>query len=269
MTPMPLAVALLVLGAAAAPAAVPGGELALRQALHAASVDVEPAGCAGVLAESRQLVLTARHCVTGEGRAVQVRLSTGVSRTAWIVAIDEAADQAALFLEDPVPIEPLVLARRRQIPGTVLYFEGHPSRPRFQTARLERIARCSSLPDLPNALFTDIQGRPGDSGAPLIDSAARVVGLVHGGAHCHIATPADALGRLVERVLERDAVQAARGPVTPGASRRAASRSGRALGAVEAVRMEGGRPAEAEAVHGVSRREEDLHGVRVGAERVA
>ena len=93
----------------------------------------------------------------------------------------------------------------------MLYFEGNPSRPRFQSARLDKIGRCPSLPDLPNALFTSIAGVPGDSGAPLVDVVAEVVGLVHGGARCHIATPADTLVRLVHRVLEQDDVHMTRG----------------------------------------------------------
>ena len=178
------------------------GSRTVRRALHAASVSIEPAGCAGVLAVSPDVVLTARHCVEREGQKLRVRFTTGSTRSAWVVAMDKVADQALLLLDDPVPIEPLPLVRRRQIVGTVLYFEGNPAKPRFQWARLDRIGRCPSLPDLPNALFTSIRGAPGDSGAPLVDGAARVVGLVHGGTRCHIATPADALGRLVDRVLE-------------------------------------------------------------------
>jgi len=100
--------------------------------------------------------------------------------------------------------------RRRQIPGTVLYFEGNPAEPRFQSARLDRIGHCPSLPDLPDALFTSINGRPGDSGAPLVDGGAEIVGLVHGGARCHIATPAGPLARLVDHVLGRDVAETTR-----------------------------------------------------------
>jgi len=51
-------------------------------------------------------------------------------------------------------------------------------------------------------LFTTIAGIPGDSGAPLVDSATHVVGLVHGGAQCHIATPSATLQRLIADVLK-------------------------------------------------------------------
>ncbi len=65
----------------------------------------------------------------------------------------------------------------------------------------ERTGRCPSLPALGGALFTTIDGIPGDSGAAIVDGAIRVVGLVHGGAQCHIATPSDTLRRLIADVL--------------------------------------------------------------------
>jgi len=185
-----------------------GGDLPVRRALQAASVVVESTGCAGAVAESPQIIVTAKHCV--KGQTLRVRLSTGSERTAWVVAVNDASDQAVLFLEEPADVEPLAIVRRRQIPGTVLYFEGNPERARFQSARLDRVGRCPSLPDLPNALFTSIDGRPGDSGAPLVDGAAGIVGLVHGGARCHIATPADPLARLVDHVLGRGVVETTR-----------------------------------------------------------
>ena len=215
-----VAAALLIVGSAGVPSAAPS---TLRHALHAASVQIDPPGCSGVLAENDQIVVTARHCVDPGVQKLRVRFTNGATRVGWVVATDEAADQAVLFLEDPIDIEPLPIVRRRQIPGTVLYFEGNPSRPRFQSARLDRIGRCPSLPDLPDALFTSIAGVPGDSGAPLVDVVAEVVGLVHGGARCHIATPADTLLRLVERVLERDDVRMTRVPARSGPRRSAVS----------------------------------------------
>ena len=203
-----VAAALVLLATPAVPTAAPA---ALRHALHAASVQIDPPGCSGVLAETNQIIVTARHCIDPGVEKVHVRFTNDVTRTAWVVATDDVADQAVLFLEEPVDVEPLPIVRRQQIPGTVLYFEGNPSRPRFQSARLDRIGRCPSLPDLPNALFTSIAGVPGDSGAPLVDVVAEVVGLVHGGARCHIATPADTLVRLVHRVLEQDDVHMTRG----------------------------------------------------------
>ncbi len=179
--------------------AADAGAADVRARVHAASVTVG-GGCSGALAEGPDLVVTARHCVVDRD-TLEVRFTNGVVRTALVAATDDAADQAVLLLDEPVAIAPLALARTIPIPGSILYFEGNPSEPRHQEAQLERVGRCPSLPALPNALFTTIHGVPGDSGAPLVDAAARIVGLVHGGAQCEIATPADTLARLIDRVL--------------------------------------------------------------------
>jgi S1-C subfamily serine protease len=189
-------------------------DLAVRHVLQAASVVIETTGCSGVVAENPQIIVTAKHCL--KGQTLRVHLSTGSERTAWVVAVNDASDQAVLFLEEPADVEPLPIVRRRQIPGTVLYFEGNPARPRFQSARLDRIGRCPSLPDLPDALFTSIDGTPGDSGAPLVDAGGEIVGLVHGGVRCHIATPAGPLARLVDHVLGRDVVETTRRAMQTG-----------------------------------------------------
>lgn len=174
----------------------------VRRALERATVVIMPAKCGGVLLESARVVATALHCVK-DGTSQRVRLPDGEEREARVAVTDEAADQAVLTLDEPVAIAPLSLARRPPITGTVLYFAGNPDRPRPQDSRLDRIGRCESLPRLDDALFTSIEGTPGDSGSPLVDGAAQVVGLVHGGARCHIATPASTLGPLLDRVLGR------------------------------------------------------------------
>jgi len=181
------------------PRAVFAEPSAVRQRVHAASVIVG-GGCSGALADGPDLVVTARHCVVGRD-ALEVRFMNGAVRIGFVAATDDVADQAVLLLEEPVTIAPLTVARTIPISGSILYFEGNPGDPRYQEAQLERIGRCPSLPGLPNALFTTVHGVPGDSGAPLVDTAERIVGLVHGGAQCQIATPADTLARLIDRVL--------------------------------------------------------------------
>jgi S1-C subfamily serine protease len=155
-----------------------------------------------VLAESGDLVATALHCVD-PGAALRVRTSDGATLDARVEAVDPDADQALLRLERAARVAPLDIARRPPIAGTVVYFEGNPTRPRLQDARVDRRGRCESLPRLPDALFTSIRGTPGDSGSPLVDGAAQIVGLVHGGARCQIATPGTRLARLVDRALGR------------------------------------------------------------------
>jgi hypothetical protein len=191
----------LLLAAFALPAAArTPTDVLVRSALREATVSLDT-GCSGAIAEHPQLIATALHCVEKADRSVQVRLSNGEGRRAWIVATDAVADQALLFMEEEVKLQPLDVVRRPQIAGTVLFFQGHPERPRFQQARLDRVGTCQSLPALPNALFTSIEGVPGDSGAPRVDGGARIVGLVHGGADCHIATPANTLAMMLEDIL--------------------------------------------------------------------
>lgn len=196
-------------------------EATVRRTLTDATVRLS-SGCTGAIAERSQLIVTAWHCVTGR-QSVRARLADGEERTAWVVATDEASDQAVLFLEEPTGVPPLRIVRRAQIPGTVLYFAGHPDRPVFQAARLDRIGVCPSLPRLPNALFTSIRGRPGDSGAALVNAAGELVGLVHGGARCEIATPADTLHTLVQQVLRPSPVLRRTRLEAPGHERPSAS----------------------------------------------
>jgi S1-C subfamily serine protease len=191
--------ALAATGVLANPVAVP---FPVRRALQAASVVVLPARCGGVLAASPELVATALHCID-RGAVLRVRASGGGVFEARLEATDADADQAVLRLVRPLAAEPLEIARRAPIDGTVVFFEGNPEQPRLQDARIDRRGRCESLPRLPDALFTSLRGRPGDSGSPLVDGAARIIGLVHGGARCQIATPATRLARLIDRVLGR------------------------------------------------------------------
>jgi hypothetical protein len=204
-----------------APANPPPVPPAVRKALAAATVLVLPSHCTGALVETHWLVATAKHCID-DGDRLRVRVGA-VERDAELVDEDAAADQVLLALASDVPVEPLAVVRRIPIVGTVLYFHGNPERPRWQAARLDRIAPCESLPALPRALHTSIDGRPGDSGAPLVDLVGEVVGLVHGGAKCRIATPGDHLARLVDRVLQRQRAVAPRTPLI--ARDRSASRA--------------------------------------------
>ena len=185
--------------AAANPPPVPP---AVRAQLTAATVLVLPSQCAGAVVDSPWLVVTAKHCIH-PGDDLRVRVA-GVEHDAVLVDDDAVADQVVLALDAPAPVEPLGLARRLPIVGTVLYFRGNPDRPRWQAARIEKYGPCPSLPSLTRAVFTSIDGRPGDSGSPLVDLLGRVVGIVHGGAKCRIATPGDHLAVLVDRVLERE-----------------------------------------------------------------
>jgi hypothetical protein len=99
---------------------------------------VLPSHCTGAVVETRWLVATAKHCID-DGARLRVRVG-GVERDAELVDEDAAADQVLLALASDVPVEPLGVVRRIPIVGTVLYFHGNPERPRWQAARLDKIA---------------------------------------------------------------------------------------------------------------------------------
>lgn len=174
----------------------------IERAVHDATVLVA-ADCTGVLAEGPDLVLTAEHCVRGQS-SLELTFANGTRATAWVAAVDRLADQALLLLEEPAALMPLAIARRRPFAGTILYFAGNPRAPRFHEVELQRVGRWPKLPLLQNALFTNIKGSPGDAGAPIVNTAGRIVGIMHGGQEYNVATPAHTLRRLVNRLLGDD-----------------------------------------------------------------
>jgi S1-C subfamily serine protease len=182
----------------------------------AATVTLEPGHCAGVVVEDGRHALTAAHCVRAEDTRVRLSFLGGRRLGGTYVHVDRGRDVAVIRLDAQAPVRPLEVADGLPQPGDGLIFTGRNDRPGdAQEAQLERLGRCPSLPDVPAALFTTMRGRPGDSGAPLVDSRMQVVGLVHGGAACSIATPTAGLGPLVED-LSRGGPELAR----QGATRR-------------------------------------------------
>jgi len=127
-----------------------------------------------------------------------------------VVASDDVADQALLFLEEPVDVEPLPIVRRRQSRAPCCTSRairrGRGSRVHGSTNRSLPVAfpicrtRCSRAS----------AGVPGDSGAPLVDVLAEVSGSCTG-ARCHHRDACRHLVRLVRRVLEQDDVHMTRG----------------------------------------------------------
>jgi len=160
-----------------------------------ATFTLVPARCRGVVVEEAQSALTAAHCLEPGQRALRVRLHDGRELAARVLEVDRARDVAFLRLASPSGVVPLPLASALPEPGAQLRFISHQHRRgELQEVRLLRLARCRSLPQVPTALFTSLHGRPGDSGAPVVDARLQVVGLVHGGARCAIAAPTAGLG---------------------------------------------------------------------------
>ncbi|AKQ64104.1 trypsin domain protein [Myxococcus hansupus] len=182
----------------------------------AATVTLEPGHCAGVVVEDGRHVLTAAHCVQPQDRRVTLSLLDGSQLEGGYVHVDRGRDMAIIRLDTRAPVRPLEVAAAMPTPGAPLVFVGRNDRPGPpQDALLERLAPCPSLPDVPAALFTTVRGRPGDSGAPLVDAQLQVVGLVHGGAACRIAAPTSGMAEVVARLAHKRPALARKAPPPP------------------------------------------------------
>ncbi len=180
--------------------------------VETATVTLVPGHCAGVIVEDGRHALTAAHCV-GEGEErVAVALRDGQELSGRYTLVDRDRDVAVIRLDAVAPVRPLEVAPTLPAVGEALLFAGRADRPgSAQEASLARLGRCPSLPGVPQALFTTLRGEKGDSGAPLVDRDFRVVGLVHGGAACSIATPTAGFGAVVWRLsAEEDSLELAR-----------------------------------------------------------
>lgn len=172
--------------------------------VEAATVTLLPGHCAGVIVEDGQHALTAAHCVRLFEARVDVELHDGQRLGGTYVHVDPERDVAVIRLDEVAPVRPLAVATRLPAPGAALLFAGRNDRPGApQSVQLSRLGRCPSLPGVPQALFTTLRGEKGDSGAPVVDMRFRVVGLVHGGASCSIATPTNGLGAVVRGLALR------------------------------------------------------------------
>ena len=180
-------------------------------ALREATLTLLPARCQGVVAGDAQSALTAAHCLAPAQRTLRVQLHDGRVLEARVLRVDRARDVAFLRLAAPSGVAPLQVARALPEPGAALRFVSRRHRAgELQEVTLLRLGRCPSLPRVPAALFTSLRGRPGDSGAPVVDERLRVVGLVHGGARCAIATPTAGMGAQLAALAEQAAPRLAR-----------------------------------------------------------
>ncbi|MFZ5472149.1 MAG: S1 family peptidase [Myxococcota bacterium] len=163
--------------------------LEASQRIHEATVTFVPPYCAGVVVGDGRRTLTAAHCVLAPDQPAMVALYDGrVAEGRW-ERIDTAQDVAVLVFEEPLPVRGLAVAEQLPAQGEVVLFCGRDGGPHTQVAAVERLGRCPSLPNVAQALFTTLRGYRGESGAPVVDLKLQVVGLVHGGAACNIATP--------------------------------------------------------------------------------
>jgi S1-C subfamily serine protease len=171
--------------------------VSVRERLLQASVIVVPKACAGALVETTSHVLTAAHCIPPGDERVMVKLRSGQQVDSRVEFLDDERDLALLHLDQPAKATPLELRDDLPQVGDKLSFLGRFDRAprRTQQAEVLKLGRCPSLPSVDDAVFTSLNAKPGDSGAPILDEDLRVVAVVHGGAACHIAAPVSSLAQ--------------------------------------------------------------------------
>lgn len=173
------------------------------RALRDATVTLFPGHCAGVVVADGRHALTAAHCIdVAAGERQPVVFRDGKMLSGIVKLVDAVRDVAVLRFDEAAPVRPLALASALPVPGEGLLFFGRNDRPNEpQEVELKRLGRCPSLPGVPQALFTSLHGEKGDSGAPVVDRELHVVGLVHGGAACSIATPTAELAPVLDMLV--------------------------------------------------------------------
>lgn len=145
-------------------------------------------------------------------RKVAAQADEGLRISAEVVHRDPENDRVLLRLAERAPTQALPLAAHAAQTGDRLYFGGHHRGPgRFRALTVQRVAPCPTLPNT-RALHTDLNARKGDSGSPLINDAGELVGMVHGGARCQIATPTHGLDEVLATLPAPD------GRVAPAAT---------------------------------------------------
>lgn len=171
--------------------------------LRDATVTLFPGHCAGVVVADGRHALTAAHCIgVPPGERQPVVLRSGRMLSGVVKVVDAMRDLAVIRFDEPAPVRPLPVATAMPVPGEGLLFFGRTDRPNEpQEVELKRLGRCPSLPGVPQALFTSLNGEKGDSGAPVVDRQLQVVGLVHGGAACSIATPTADLAPVLDTLV--------------------------------------------------------------------
>lgn len=170
--------------------------------LQDATVTLEPARCAGVVAGDPSFVLTAAHCLQADEGRVEVSFRDGGRLSGKVIELDRRQDLALIRLDEPAPVRALTVADALPPAGMAGLFAGRNDYGGpVQQIEVERLGRCPSLPGVPQALFTSLRGKKGDSGAPVVDEQLRVVGLVHGGAACSIAAPTADFATVIDQAI--------------------------------------------------------------------
>lgn len=127
--------------------------------------------------------LTAWHVVEndeGKGNIAIVFRNGAKAKDCQVVAHDEQADLAVVWVWVPEEIQPAKVATSRIKGGDGLEFAGLGGGSELNCC-LRHFSATASLPSSSQKIFADVALLPGDSGGPVFNDSNEVVGVISGG----------------------------------------------------------------------------------------
>lgn len=144
-------------------------------------------GASGSIVDSRGYVITAGHIARREGLAVRVITRAGTRHAGIVVDVDPTRDLALLEIDPAADLHPVTIAPSQTVRvGDPVFSIGTPNN-RAGMVSIGSIAETRSPGRIDfggfavdGALVLRMEVEPGQSGAPLFDSAGRLIGIING-----------------------------------------------------------------------------------------
>jgi putative serine protease PepD len=198
------------------------GAVYRRSASAVVEVQAGNASGTGFVIDAEGHVVTNEH-VVGEAQEVEVRFATGGEEQARVVATDPSTDLAVLEVSlTGHDVTPLQLGSSADVEvGDPVYAIGNPfGLERSFTAGIvsavDRDIRAPNNFTINDAIQTDAPVNQGNSGGPLLDSSAQVIGVVSqiasetgGNVGIGYAVPSDTVREVVDALLRDGQIERA------------------------------------------------------------
>ncbi len=144
----------------------------------------------GFLISEDGYVITNRHVVnSGEGHYYRVRFEDGTEKNAEVIAVNDKADCALLKIKSDSPLPYLRIADANPNPAAKALVLGYPA-----TGTENMVMQVSSgdvasvNPGDEHEVWYHLSTTHGNSGGPIVDKNARVIGILTGGRQVHNVT---------------------------------------------------------------------------------